>query len=116
MLAFAAFTDWLTGVSGTLVFVATAGLAWIARRQMKQLAKQAEDTREDVLAQIGASADIARGTMDAARAALQPMVFAQPKGVIGFDPRQSNTGISHSSTRIRWGFDTDYRTTDPGWQ
>jgi hypothetical protein len=76
MLAMAAFTDWLTGVSGTLVFVATAALAKAAYVQMQKLDSQARAEAEAVEKQIKASVEQGEAIREAARAQLQPMVFA----------------------------------------
>lgn len=82
MLA-ASLPDWLTAIGGVGAFLATAALAFLARKQMSAARDQvdvmrraAADEAKTVREQIDAS--IAQGTAirDAARAQLQPIVFA----------------------------------------
>jgi len=76
VLGIGAFTDWLTRVSGALVFVATAVLAGVAMLQMRKLNEQAEAEAAAVQKQIDASIAQGEAIREAARAQLQPMVFA----------------------------------------
>jgi hypothetical protein len=85
-----AFTDWLIGVSGALVFVATAVLAFLASKQMGKLAEQAQAAKDQVEIMRAASeaegaavqeqirASVAQGEAirEATRGQLQPIVFA----------------------------------------
>ena len=86
----AAFTDWLTGISGVLVFGATAALALLANRQMGKLTEQAQAAKdqvdvmrdaskaeaEAVQKQIAASIAQGEAIREASRGQLQPIVFA----------------------------------------
>ena len=78
MLPLAAFTDWLTGVSGALVFLATVGLGIVAVVQMVRLSRQARDDSQHLQDQIAASVAMGTAIKEAARAEVQPMVFAHP--------------------------------------
>jgi hypothetical protein len=76
----ASFPDWLTAIGGFGAFLATAVLAFIATKQMKSLGQQ-----------IDASVEQGRAVREAARAQLQPIVFAHSTGpyVRGPDDRLS---------------------------
>ena len=80
MLHDAAFTDWLTGISGALVFIATGALAVVALLQMQKLSGQAKDEALALDKQITATLEQGEAIREAARAQLQPIVFAHPTG------------------------------------
>lgn len=72
----ASLPDWLTAIGGLLVFAATVALAVVAVYQMKEAERASAGERDLVNRQIAAS--IAQGAeiRAAARAQLQPVVFA----------------------------------------
>jgi len=76
MLQVAAFTDWLTGVSGALVFLATGALALLAKKQMDDSRRASASEALAIEKQINASVQQGGAIREAARAQLQPMVFA----------------------------------------
>jgi len=77
------FPEWLTAIGGIGAFIATARLAFLARRQMTAAQNQVDVMRDTSKAEAAAvekqiTASIAQGEAirEAARAQLQPMVFA----------------------------------------
>jgi hypothetical protein len=124
MPTIAAFTDWLTGISGALAFAATAVLAGVAVAQMRKLSSQAREQ---------------------ASALQQPMVFAHgdetktwPEGTgepnpneamlgpgqVGFGYKLANEGtglamnIRHgvevAGKRLEFGDGMQFRSLPPG--
>jgi hypothetical protein len=120
MIVVAGFTDWLTGIAGALVFFATAGLAVVAFLQMRA-ATEASARESDLLnKQIEASMVQGNAIREAARAQLQPVVFAHgdriyrgpddevdvAEGEIGFSYRLANEGTG-IALNIRHGVEID---------
>jgi hypothetical protein len=94
--------EWLTAIGGVLVFAATAALAVIAKRQMDLLRRSSTDEAAAVQKQIDASLEQGRAIRDAARAQLQPIVFAHgdrtfsgPDDSPGIDLHADQLGFSY---------------------
>jgi hypothetical protein len=102
-------TDWITAISAGLAFLATAGLAYIAYKQMAQLGKQASDDSKQLDKQIEASQGMGEAVLESARAQVQPMVFAHP-GMIVRGDYMSKQAIDVASTEV--GF--TYRLANEG--
>jgi hypothetical protein len=84
----ASLPDWLTAIGGFGAFVATGVLAFLARKQMTAaqdqvtiMRKASADEAKTVREQIDASIEQGTAIREAARAQLQPMVFAHPTQV-----------------------------------
>jgi hypothetical protein len=148
VFASSTLTDWLTVIGGFLVFAATAALAFLAYRQMQTLGVQSKAAQDQVKAaneqvkaandqveimrrasadeaaamrdQIKASVEHGEATREAARAQLQPIVFAHGdavntgpdngydlgEGEIGFGYRLANEGTG-IALNIRHGVEID---------
>ena len=145
----ASVPDWLTAIGGVGAFVATAVLAFLATKQMKSLGQQTEtlakqtraaqdqvtvmrrSSREQARAvrgQIDASVAQGRAIREAARAQLQPIVFAHPtapwvrgpddrldlaEGQIGFTYYLANEGDG-IALNIRHGVEIDGQDSEFG--
>jgi type II secretory pathway pseudopilin PulG len=82
----ASLPDWLTAVGGLLVFAATAWLASVAKTQMNDARTASAAEAALVEKQIAASIKQGEAIEEAARAQLQPMVFAHPGLVDTWSP------------------------------
>ena len=71
-----ASSEWLTAIGGLLVFAATAALAWVAKKQMGDARRASAAEAAAIEKQIGASIQQGDAIREAARAQLQPVVFA----------------------------------------
>lgn len=74
--AAAGWPEWLTAVGGVGAFAATGRLAWLAKRQMDAGEAQSRAEAAAIDKQIAASIEQGEAIREAARAQLQPMVFA----------------------------------------
>lgn len=118
----AALTDWLTAIGGLLVFIATAVLAVLAKLQMDDSRRASADEAAAIEKQITASVQQGHAIREAARAQLQPIVFAHgdqlhrgpddeyglPEGMVGFGYRLANEGTG-LALNIRHGIEIDGR-------
>jgi hypothetical protein len=124
---FAALTDWLTAIGGLLVFAATALLALLAYKQMNVIRQSSADEATAFKKQIQASIEQGEAIREAARAQLQPMVFAHADqihsgpddeymlsdGQMGFGYRLKNEGTG-IALNIRHGIEIDGREIEFG--
>ena len=118
----ATLPEWLTAIGGLLVFAATAALAWVAKKQMGDARRASAAEAAAIEKQIGASIQQGDAIREAARAQLQPVVFAHgdqlhrgpddeydlPEGMIGFGYRLANEGTG-LALNVRHGIEIDGR-------
>jgi hypothetical protein len=114
------FPAWLTAIGGVGAFLATVRLAYLAKQQIDAGQRQAASEAERVEKQIAASIKQGEAIREAARAQLQPMVFAHgdqthigpddeyriTDGQVGFGYRLKNEGTG-LALNIRHGVTVD---------
>jgi hypothetical protein len=83
-LDLSSFAAILAAVGGLLVFAATAVLAWLAKKQMDAARAASANETKVLKEQIEASIEQGKAIREAARAQLQPMVFAHADDVRTF--------------------------------